>query len=280
MGYRSSFTSRGFRSGILNPYGMEIFICVVISLFFIIASHNRTNFFVNVKHYVYLFSKPGLALISKPFELINNTFIFFNDFREIKNIKENLEMERIELLKKIKKIDFLEIENFRLKKLLEIEEKNYSKKLVGRILIDSYKNDDFAFMIDLGKNHGLKINDIVFNENGMIGRITELGQFSSKVITLYDQDSVVPVVSMKTKKSFFVQGSNEKLFIKHLDNSFSLNHNEIVVTTKAAGYFKEGIRVGKVKKTLDKVYVEPFAKLSDSIYVYVLVFDFENDLNL
>jgi rod shape-determining protein MreC len=135
-------------------------------------------------------------------------------------------------------------------------------------------------MIDLGKNHGLKINDIVFNENGMIGRITELGQFSSKVITLYDQDSVVPVVSMKTKKSFFVQGSNEKLFIKHLDNSFSLNHNEIVVTTKAAGYFKEGIRVGKVKKTLDKVYVEPFAKLSDSIYVYVLVFDFENDLNL
>ena len=155
-----------------------------------------------------------------------------------------------------------------------------AKKLVGRILIDSYKNDDFAFMIDLGKNHGLKINDIVFNENGMIGRITELGHFSSKVITLYDQDSVVPVVSMKTKKSFFVQGSNEKLFIKHLDNSFSLNHNEIVVTTKAAGYFKEGIRVGKVKKTLDKVYVEPFAKLSDSIYVYVLVFDFENDLNL
>jgi len=280
MGYRSSFTSRGFRSGILNSYGMEIFICVVVSLFFIVASYNRINFFVSVKHYVYLFSKPGLVLISKPFEFINNTLIFFNDFKELKNIKENLEKERTDLLKKIKKIDFLEIENFRLKKLLEIEEKNYSKKLVGRILIDSYKNNDFAFFIDLGENHGLKINDIVFNENGMIGRITEVGQFSSKVITLYDQDSVVPVVSMKTKKSFFVQGSNETLFIKHLDNSFSLNHNETVVTTKAAGYFKEGIKVGKVKKTLDKVYVEPFAKLSDSIYVYVLVFDFENDLNL
>ena len=280
MGYRSSFTSRGFRSGILNSYGMEIFICVVVSLFFIVASYNRINFFVSVKHYVYLFSKPGLVLISKPFEFINNTLIFFNDFREIKNIKENLEIERSELLKKIKKIDFLEIENFRLKKLLEIKEKDYSKKLVGRILIDSYKNDEFGFMIDLGKNDGLKINDIVFNENGMIGRITELGQFSSKVITLYDQDSVVPVISMRTKKSFFVQGSNETLFIKHLDNSFSLNHNETVVTTKAAGYFKEGIKVGKVKKTLDKVYVEPFAKLSDSIYVYVLVFDFENDLNL
>ena len=280
MAYRSSFTSRGFRSGILNPYGMEIFVCVLISFFFIIASYNRTIFFVNVKHYVYLFSKPGLILISKPFELINNTFIFFSDFKEIKNIKESLEKEKSDSIEKTKKINFLEIENFRLKKLLEIEEKNYSRKLVGRILIDPYKSDDFAFMIDLGKSHGLKINDIVFNENGMIGRITELGQFSSKVITLYDQDSVIPVVSMKTKKSFFVQGSNKTLFIKHLDNSFDLNHNEIVITTKAAGYFKEGIKVGKVKKTLDKVYVEPFAKLSDSIYVYVLVFDFENDLNL
>ena len=61
-------------------------------------------------------------------------------------------------------------------------------------------------MIDLGKNDGLKINDIVFNENGMIGRITELGQFSSKVITLYDQDSVVPVDFNENQKIFFRSG--------------------------------------------------------------------------
>ena len=40
----------------------------------------------------------------------------------------------------------------------------------------------------------------------MIGRVIEPGDFSSKVITLYDQDSVIPVYSLKTKKSFFVEG--------------------------------------------------------------------------
>ena len=75
--------------------------------------------------------------------------------------------------------------------------------MIGRILIDPYKNDDYSFVIDLGKNNGLKINDIVFNENGMIRRVAELGEFSSKVITLFDQDSVVPVFSIETKKSFF-----------------------------------------------------------------------------
>ena len=70
------------------------------------------------------------------------------------------------------------------------------------------------------------------------------------------------------------------MLIKHFDNAFDLKHNETLITTKAAGYFKEGIKVGKVKKTLDKVYVEPFAKLSDTIYVYILVFEFDKKLNL
>ena len=189
-------------------------------------------------------------------------------------------MENAELLEKLNKNNFLEFENSRLKKLLNIDETNYSKKLVGRILIDPYKNDDFSFVIDLGKKNGLKINDIVFNEKGMIGRVIELGDFSSKVITLYGQDSVIPVYSLKTKKSFFVEGFNEKLKIKHIDSAFDLEHDEILITTKAAGYFKEGIKVGKIKKTLNEVYVEPFANLSDTIYVYVLIFEFDKILNL
>ena len=74
---------------------------------------------------------------------------------------------------------------------------------MGRILIDPYKNDDFSFVIDLGKKNGLKINDIVFNEKGMIG--SNRACFSSKVITLYDQDSVILFIR-GDKKIFFCRG--------------------------------------------------------------------------
>ena len=279
MAYKSSFTSRGFRSGLLNPYGAEIFICILTSVFFLIASYNKSNFFINFKYYVITFSKPGLMLVAKPFDITNNVLVFLSNFKEIKNLNISLEAENSELKNKINRNNFLEYENLRLKKLLNINEKNYSTKLIGRILIDPYKNDDFSFVIDLGKKDGLKINDIVFNEYGMIGRVLELGDFSSKVISLYDQDSVIPVFSMETKQSFFVKGSDNKLLIKHFDSLFSLKHNEVLITTKAAGYFKEGIKVGKVKKTLNEVYVEPFAKFSDTIYVYVLVFEFDKILN-
>ena len=279
MAYKSSFTSRGFKSGLLNPYGAEIFLCILASVFFLIVSYNKSNFFINFKYYVITFSKPGLMLVAKPFDITNNVLVFFSNFKEIKKLNISLEAENSELIDKVNRNNFLEYENLRLKKLLNINEKNYSTKLIGRILIDPYKNNDFSFVIDLGKKDGLKINDIVFNEYGMIGRVLELGDFSSKVISLYDQDSVIPVFSMETKQSFFVKGSDNKLLIKHFDSLFSLKHNEVLITTKAAGYFKEGIKVGKVKKTLNEVYVEPFAKFSDTIYVYVLVFEFDKILN-
>ena len=175
------------------------------------------------------------------------------------------------------KSDFLLLENQRLKNLLKIDEINYVKKITARILIDAYKDDGLLFYIDAGKEEGLKINDIVFNEYGLIGRVTELGNYSSKVLTIFNENSVIPVVSIKSNKSFFVQGHKRKLKLKHIDKKFDLKHGETVVSTDAAGYFKENIKIGRVFKTLNDVFVIPFAKRTDSIYVNVLVYNFKNE---
>ena len=82
MANKSSFSTRGFKSGLLNPYGAEVLICVLISVFFLITSYNKNNFFINLKYYVITFSKPGLTLIAKPFEITKNLFIYINDFKE------------------------------------------------------------------------------------------------------------------------------------------------------------------------------------------------------
>ena len=117
MANKSSFSTRGFKSGLLNPYGAEVLICVLISVFFLITSYNKSNFFINFKYYVITFSKPGLTLIAKPFEITKNLFIYINDFKEIRNLNKSLVMENAELLEKLNKNNFIEFENSRLKKL-------------------------------------------------------------------------------------------------------------------------------------------------------------------
>ncbi len=275
MATRATFSSRSFKTGLINAYGFEMFFCLMVCLVFFFSSNNKNSFFFSVKYYVITFSEPGLKIVTKPFEILNNSINYFSEFKELKTQNKFLITENNQLKDKLKNKNFLEIENFRLKKLLNIENKEYAKKITARILIDPYKSNDSIFFIDAGKNDGLKINDIVFNEFGMIGRIEELGDYSSKVLSIFNVDSILPVISQDTKLSFFIRGGPKVFLLKHIDNSFDLKHGEKVVTTDAAGYFKEGIEVGKVVKTLNEVYVEPFAKVSDSLYVNVLSFNFK-----
>jgi len=278
MAYKASF-SRGLKSGLLNPYGIEVFVCVLISLLLILASTAKTKIFLDFKYYVISISKPGLILVGKPFQFLNGSLIYFSDLKGAHKLNSELISENKNLKDEINKNTFLRVENFKLKKLLNIDEADYSKKITARILIDSYAHENSRIFIDVGKENGLKVNDIVFNEFGIIGRIAELGKNSSKVLTIFDQDSVIPAFSLESKKSFLLEGDVDKLNLKHLENIFDLKHNEVVVTTDAAGYFKEGIKIGKVQKTLNKVFVQPFAKKSDSIYVNVLIYDFQNQLS-
>ena len=109
--------------------------------------------------------------------------------------------------------------------------------------------------------------------------LSNRGKKSSEILSILNVNSVIPVFSLKTKKKFFVQGNKENLKVKHLENEHALRHNELIVSTSAAGYFKAGINIGKVFKTLDEVIIDPFAKKTDSIYVSVLVYNFKDLTN-
>ena len=278
MVYKSSF-GRGFNSSLLNSYALGLITYCFLSFILIILSLIESSFLTSLRYNTISISKPIFIAVGKPFSLLNESFLFFKDLKNSKSINGDLIKENKMLKMKLNETNSLLLENHRLRKLLEIKSVSYVKKLTARILIDAYKDSDSQIYIDLGKNDGLKINDIVFNENGFIGRISELGNKSAKVLTLLDENSVIPVASIDTKKSFFVKGNSNKLTLKHFDKKFSLKHGELVVSTSAAGYFKEGINIGRVYKTLNDVYVIPFAKKTDSIYVNVLIYNFSNEFN-
>ena len=276
--YKSSF-NRALKPSLLNTYIIEILFCIIFSISVFIISFKNEVFIKNVKFNLISISHPIFSVMAVPFELLNNCFIFVEGLIIAFNENEILRDENNKYRELVKKIRFFELENFRLKSLLDVNTEEYAKKITARILIDPYSRPSSGFFIDVGENKGIKYNDVVFNEFGLLGRVKEVGKSSSKVMTILDQNSVIPVISGTTKKSFFVQGDISNLRIKHLENPNSLTNLEDIFTTDAAGYFKEGIKVGKVIKSLEKTVIVPEAKNSDSIYVNVLVFDFKNLTN-
>ena len=275
MVYKSSF-GRGFNSSILNSYVLSIMLCIFFSITLFVLSVIDAKTLKILRYSTISFSKPIFIAVSKPFQVFNSSLIYVKEIMQAKEKNLVLLEENKKLAEELDKKNFLLLENQRLKNLLNIEEVDYVKKITARILIDAYKDAGSLVYIDAGKKDGLKINDLVFNEKGLLGRIIELGQNSSKVLTIFDKNSVVPVVSVNSKKSFFLQGGNKRLELKHIEKKFDLKHGEIVLSTDAAGYFKEGIKIGRVVKTLNEVFVMPFAKKTDSIYVNVLIYNYKN----
>ena len=275
MVYKTYF-GRGFHSGILNSYVLSVLLCISFSITLFVLSVMDAKSLKFLRFATISFCKPIFIAVGKPFQIFNSSLIYINEIKLAKEKNEELLIENKKLAEELDKKNFLLLENHRLKNLLKINEVDYVKKITARILIDAYKDSGSLIYIDVGKKDGLKINDVVFNEKGLLGRIIELGQKSSKVLTIFDENSVVPVLSINTKKSFFLQGGNKRLMLKHIEKKFDLKHGEIVVSTDAAGYFKEGIKIGRVVKTLNEVFVVPFAKKTDSIYVNVLIYNYKN----
>ena len=273
---KSSF-GRGFNSSILNSYVLSLVLCIAIAITLFVLSILNNSFIKNARYSVISVGKPFFIIVAKPFQMINESLIYLSEIKDSNKLKKKLIEENTLLKKQLDKNNFLIIENNRLKNLMNIQDVNYVKKITARVLIDAYKDDGSIIYIDVGKQDGLKINDVVFNEKGLIGRVIELGKSSSKVLTIFNQNSIIPVISIDSKKSFFVQGRKDKLILKHIEKKFDLNHGEYVVSTDAAGYFKEGIKIGRIFKTLNDVFLIPFATNTDSIYVNVLVYDFKKE---
>ncbi len=275
MFYKSSF-GRGFNSSILNSYVLSVFLCVSFSITLFVLSVMDAKSIKFFRFATISFCKPIFIVVGKPFQIFNDSLIYLREIKHAKDKNVELLEENKRLVNELDKKNFLLLENHRLKNLLKIKEVDYVKKITARILIDAYKDAGSLIYIDAGKKDGLKINDAVFNEKGFLGRVIELGRNSSKVLTIFDENSILPVVSVNSKKSFFLQGGNKRLELKHIEKKFDLKHGELILSTDAAGYFKEGIKIGRVFKTLNEVFVVPFAKKTDSIYVNVLIYNYKN----
>ena len=278
MVYKSSF-GRGFNSSILNSYVLSLLVCSFLSITLIFLSSNDSKILKKLRFSTISITKPLFIIVGKPFQMLDDSLDYVTKLKNANQINIELQEKNKLLTRELNKNNFLLVENHRLRNLLKIKEVDYVKKITARIIVDSYKDGGSLIYIDAGERDGLKINDIVFNEEGLLGRIAETGLSSSKVLTIFDENSVIPVISVETNKSFFIQGDEQKLKLKHIERRFDLKHGEIIVSTDAAGYFREGIRIGKVFKDLNEVFVIPFAKYTDSIYVNVLVYNFKKEFN-
>lgn len=210
-------------------------------------------------------------------------FAYFSDNEVLREENKLLEEEIALLKEQVFTLKEQELENIRLKNLLNYQEEksaNYDlmmAKVIGRDPSNSYK----TIILDKGSKHGLKPNMTVVNHDGLIGRILSVTNKTAEVLLILDSESgvggrifenrVTPGVVVGT-------GRTEYLQMIHLSHDILIEEGQTVVTSGLGGLFPKGIRVGTIFKVefeanglMKTALVKPFVSFSTLEEVFVVL---------
>jgi rod shape-determining protein MreC len=238
------------------------------------------------------FAERGFGYILVPvqefFNYINqktiDVYSFFAEIGTDKTEKEALKQKIQALEYQTMQLDELKRENQRLQAMVGL--KDYYKELSftpAKVIGRNPDNWDNILIIDKGYRDGIIVNQqVVSLNNGLVGKIIEVGPSWSKVLLLTDVESSVSSLIDRTRDFAIAKGDLAASKSGYIKLSFILPDAEVltgdtVVTSGMGGIFTKGILIGKVVEVKQEpgnitkyAYIEPtadFKRLEDVMVV-------------
>ncbi len=147
----------------------------------------------------------------------------------------------------------LEQKNARLLDLNKVRLDPRLTHLTGIVMADSGSPFRQSVLINAGARDGVMDGWAAMDGLGLVGRISGVGQKTSRVILLTDTNSRIPVVVQPSGQTAILSGDNSPLPpLDFVDNPDALRAGDLVFSSADGGIFPSGLVVGKVVVQADK----------------------------
>ena len=104
-----------------------------------------------------------------------------------------------------------------------------------------------AVLLSVGPNHGMTRGQIALDDRGLVGRVTELGSRSARVLLLTDMNSRIPVTLENSRARAILVGTNgPRPRLMYWPEGVVPQEGERVLTSAEANAFPAGLPVGLV----------------------------------
>ena len=203
-----------------------------------------------------LFAK-GILTILYPFQkltfYITHQFenLFDLCFRLIHQFDENVQLKS-ELKVLQQKYNKLVEENIELRQLSNlsafIDEHKYNY-IPAYIIGINPSPLSHLIIINKGGKDGIKINMCVISEEGLVGKIKQVGTYSSNVLLVSDKKSIVSAIIQETRERGIVIGKNhinEYTFIPENPASTLQKGQKIITSGLEGSIYPKGIPIGEI----------------------------------
>ena len=168
----------------------------------------------------------------------------------------------------------LDAENQRLKANLNWIPDPAPSYVTARVVADAGGVYAKAVLLSVGPHHGIKRGEIALDERGLVGRVTEVGARSARVLLITDLNSRIPVVLEGSGAHAILVGTNGPWpRLLYWPEGSPPREGEHVVTGAETGTFPANLPVGTVHYSSAHIpEVEP-AALLDRLEI-VRIFDY------
>lgn len=119
--------------------------------------------------------------------------------------------------------------------------------VIGRSILPSQQ----TLLLDRGSQHGVSLESIVVDANGVIGRVVDVQSATSLVMLLTDPESRIAGIVERSRETGLLvgQGLGHGDFI-YLDAEADLQEGDRVVTAGLGGPFPKGLLLGQVTRVV------------------------------
>lgn len=246
-------------------------------------------FFSNLKLESFSYIENAFSAVVMPIQtgytylknkIIGNTN-FFTNIDSLKSENEQLKSKNSELEKSLRELEIIKAENETMKEYLGLTQKyNNYKTVPAYIISKDINNYSNIFIINAGKKDGIEVNMTVIADEGLVGYVISVTDFSAKVETILDTSSAVTASIEGKDESIVCRGSLENGILRatYIPTNANISEGDRVETSGMGGIYPKGITIGKVKEvenTLNKLdryaWIEPAVNFSKLKTVLVII---------
>jgi len=261
-------TTAGFgRSGFSMGARFLLLAIVCVAL---MTLDRREQHLVRVRQALSLVVYPVRVAVDLPFSTWRSVRDSFAEREALIAENEQFRREHLETEFRLQRLAALEMENARLRELLDSTARIASRALVAEILsvdLDPYRQ---RFDLNRGLVDGVFVGQALIDAQGVVGQVVRVGPLTAEAVLITDADHAVPVsVNRNGLRTIAVgTGDSSRLRLPYLVNNADIVVGDLLISSGLGGVFPAGYpvaRVVDVRRRPDQAFAEIMAEPASAL---------------
>lgn len=229
----------------VQRFSFVLFLC--LSLGILVVGHTKPVVVQVIRTRVVDGLAPTLDVMSRPLEFIDSIQLRIHSYRDLMRENARLKAQNAELLRWQNAALALKEENKELRGLLNYKTEPTVSFVSARVIAETGGAFVRSLIVTAGRDDGVREGMAAMTGDGLIGRVVEVGEWSSRLLLITDMNSRIPVMVTGTGDHAILAGDNTpEPKILYLPQESDVKTGARIVTSGHGGVFPPNIPVGVV----------------------------------